>query len=436
MNAPVALDAFLAVTALTGLLVVGLEADRRQTESTLRSSEERFRAMIENATDLVTVLGRDGTILYQSPSVERILGWAPGELSGQKVLDWIHPSDHSAARTALGLLHAGGEASVIVRFRRPDGRWADIHAYAHDLSDSPAIGGILVNSRDISESRQAERELAGAELRYRTLVERLPLVTYVNDLDLDVPPLYVSPQIEDLLGYPVEAWLADPGFATTVIHPDDLPRMSEVFVEGRHRDSTQGEYRMIAADGSVVWLLDRMVTLRDEDDRPVAIQGFLVDITEQKSLQEQLRHVQRMEAIGLLAGGVAHDFNNLLTAISGYTELALAHAGDPEQFARDLDEVRSAADRAADLTRQLLAFGRRQALEQHVVDLNGMVHETYQLLARLLGEDVVVDLRAGRRPRRGPLRPGPDRAGARQPRRQRPRRDARRRHASRSRPGT
>ncbi len=80
-----ALGAFLTVTALTGLLVVGLEADRRKTESTLRSSEERFRAMIENATDLVTVLGRDGTILYQSPSVERILGWAPGALSGQKV---------------------------------------------------------------------------------------------------------------------------------------------------------------------------------------------------------------------------------------------------------------------------------------------------------------------------------------------------------------
>ncbi|HKI90988.1 MAG TPA: ATP-binding protein, partial [Gaiellaceae bacterium] len=262
-----------------------------------------------------------------------------------------------------------------------------------DLSDSPAIGGILVNSRDISESRRAERELAGAELRYRTLVERLPLVTYVNDVQADVPPLYVSPQIEDLLGYPVEAWLSDPGFATSVIHPEDLPRMSELFDEGRHRDSTQGEYRMIAADGSIVWLLDRMVTVRDEDGRPAAIQGFLVDITEQKRLQEELRHVQRMEAIGLLAGGVAHDFNNLLTAISGYTELALAHAADPEHFVRDLEEVRGAADRAADLTRQLLAFGRRQALEQHVVDLNEVVNETYQLLARLLGEDVAVDLR-------------------------------------------
>ena len=392
MSASAALDAFLVAMALTGLLVVALEVDRRKTESTLRSSEERFRAMIENATDLVTVLGRDGTILYESPSVERILGWAPGVLSGRQVLDWIHPSDHSAARTALGLLRSDGEASVILRFRRPDGHWTDLHAYARDLSDSPAVGGILVNSRDISESRQAERELAGAELRYRTLVERLPLVTYVNDVDPEAPPLYVSPQIEELLGYPVEAWLAEPGFAKTVIHPDDLPRLPDVFVDGRHSDSTQGEYRMIAADGSVVWLLDRMVILRDRDDRPVAIQGFLVDITEQKRLQEQLRHVQRMEAIGLLAGGVAHDFNNLLTAISGYTELALAHAGDREQYARDLEEVRGAADRAADLTRQLLAFGRRQALEQHVVDLNGVVHETYQLLSRLLGEDVVVDL--------------------------------------------
>jgi len=104
MSAPAALDTFLIVTALTGILVAGLEASRRRTESTLRSSEERFRAMIENATDLVTVLGRDGTIMYESPSVERILGWTPGTLGGQNVLDWIHPSDRStsSAVTAAG----------------------------------------------------------------------------------------------------------------------------------------------------------------------------------------------------------------------------------------------------------------------------------------------------------------------------------------------
>ena len=114
-----ALDTFLVVMALTGLLVVGLEASRRRTESTLRSSEERFRAMIENATDLVTVLGRDGTIMYESPSVERILGWPPGALGGQNVLDWIHPSDRAATVAALDVLRAGGEASVILRFRQP-----------------------------------------------------------------------------------------------------------------------------------------------------------------------------------------------------------------------------------------------------------------------------------------------------------------------------
>jgi CheY-like chemotaxis protein/two-component sensor histidine kinase len=123
----------------------------------------------------------------------------------------------------------------------------------------------------------------------------------------------------------------------------------------------------------------------------VAQQGFVVDITERKALEAQLGQTQRLEALGSLAGGIAHDFNTLLTAITGYTGLALEHAGtENELLRRDLGEVKTAAGRAAELTRQLLAFSRRQVLERTVVDLNDVVIETQSLLERVIGEQITV----------------------------------------------
>ena len=134
-----------------------------------------------------------------------------------------------------------------------------------------------------------------------------------------------------------------------------------------------------------------MTLVRDADGLAVAQQGFVVDISERKALEEQLGQAQRLEALGLLAGGIAHDFNNLLTAISGYTGLALEHGGkENDLLRRDLREVRTATARAADLTRQLLAFGRRQVFARTVVDLNSVVLEAHSLLNRVIGEKVSV----------------------------------------------
>jgi CheY-like chemotaxis protein len=134
-----------------------------------------------------------------------------------------------------------------------------------------------------------------------------------------------------------------------------------------------------------------MALVRNAAGEATAQQGFVVDISERKALEEQLGQAQRLEALGLLAGGIAHDFNNLLTAISGYTGLALEHGGrENDLLRRDLREVRTATARAADLTRQLLAFGRRQVFARAVVDLNEVVREAHSLLDRVIGERVSI----------------------------------------------
>jgi PAS domain S-box-containing protein len=393
-DAALGVDLFLWVGAFGALMLAGLEAARRGGEATLRDSEERFRALIDNSTDLVSVVARDGKILYESPSAQRIVGWRPEELVGRNIVDVVHPDDRQRLASGVRTVVSGIEAKALVRVRHKDGGWIELEGHARDLTDSPTVGGILVNSRDVTRTRRAEHDLADAERRYREFVESLPLVAYVNDFaradsSPQAGPRYVSPQVEELLGYPASAWLEDPGFAAKVVHPDDRDRLAPAGGQDG-AEAVAAEYRMIAADGRVVWVLDRRRVLCGQNGEPAAVQGFLVDITDRKRLEEQLARAERMEALGQLAGGVAHDFNNLLTAILGYGELALGHAGDAERVSADLEQVVLAAHRASTLTRQLLAFGRRQALDHVVLDLNDVVVETEQLLIRLIDENVEI----------------------------------------------
>ena len=149
--------------------------------------------------------------------------------------------------------------------------------------------------------------------------------------------------------------------------------------------------------------------------------GTVQDITEYKRLEEQLRQSQRMEAVGRLAGGVAHDFNNLLTIISGYSELLLGQTEDDTPERRDLLEISKAAKRAAALTRQLLAFSRRQILQLKVINLNTVIADLDKMLRRLIGEDVELRLVARSEPGNDARRSDADRAGDHEPGRQRAR---------------
>jgi two-component system cell cycle sensor histidine kinase/response regulator CckA len=257
--------------------------------------------------------------------------------------------------------------------RSPDAQHLQIIAHATHLA------GIAI------DHDRAKIQLRAAEDRYRTLVERLPAITYIAELGADGPWHYVSPQIESILGFSPAEWLADPTSWINRVHKDD--REMALAAERRFQETQelfQAEYRMFARDGRVLWFRDEAVTLHQMDGRPLMMQGVLYDITEHKRLEDQLRHSQKMEAVGQLAGGVAHDFNNLLMLIQAHNERLRSRFAPDEPAHQDSLEIEGAVTRAASLIQQLLAFGRKQVLQTKVLDLNSVVTEVAKMLGRLI----------------------------------------------------
>jgi two-component system cell cycle sensor histidine kinase/response regulator CckA len=244
-------------------------------------------------------------------------------------------------------------------------------------------------ARQADERSAILESLRAADLRFRSLIENIPLVTYMNSVQAPFTSIYMSPQVEGLLGYTPEEWAASPELAYEGIHPDDRVRVEALASEARELGvPTRSEFRFVARDGRVVWVLDQTIPVRDDEGTILCHQGFLLDVTEQKQLEEQLRQSQKMEAIGQLAGGIAHDFNNMLTAITGYAELLACSFDEGDPRAEDVDQVRKAAAHAAALTRQLLTFSRKQVLLPQELDVNEVVRDLEAMLARTIGAQV------------------------------------------------
>jgi len=243
-------------------------------------------------------------------------------------------------------------------------------------------GDLLVRSiRYASERGRAVEALERREEHYRSLIENS--MDLISILNLDGTIRYVSPSHERMLGYPLDELVGKN--VVSFVHPNDMARVQTAMVNGNNGRPV--ECRVRHCDGS--W---RVLESFSRDLSHVAgVNGMVVnarDITERKHLEEQLHHSQRLEAVGRLAGGVAHDFNNLLMVITGYSHMLLdaMHSSDPAR--QDLEQVVKASERATDLTRQLLAFSRRQGVRASLVNLNGLVHEMERMLRRVLGEEI------------------------------------------------
>ncbi len=364
-------------------------SERRQALEALRVSEERFRALVENSADAIVLVDAQGVVLYQSRSAERIIGYSAEERRGHNALELVHPDDRASIARKLGECRARAGEIVIAKFRgrRKDGTWLQLEGTAANHLDEPAVAAIVINYRDVTHRERAAEALRISEERFR-LVSRATNDA-VWDLDITTGGVWWSDSVQALFGFgPAEvgrdsAWWADR------VHPDDRGRVlaSSQAALDEGAASWSAEFRFRRADDSYARVVDRAYILRDGEGRPVRMLGSMMDVTERRSLEEQLVQAQKMEAVGRLAGGIAHDFNNLLTAILGYGDLMMPKLHDPTLRSK-MQEIRKAAERASALTRQLLAFSRKQVLVPEVVPLGGLIEELSKMLRRLIGEDI------------------------------------------------
>ena len=243
-------------------------------------------------------------------------------------------------------------------------------------------GDLLVRSiRYATERGRALEALERREEHYRSLIENsLDLISILN---IDGTIRYASPSHERILGYALDELVGQN--ALSFVHPDDLPAVREALLEAD--GSSMLEFRCRHKDGS--WRVMES-SARNLSHLP-GVSGVVVnsrDITERRHLEEELHHSQRLDAVGRLAGGIAHDFNNLLMVITGHSQMLLdtMHPGDPARA--DLEQVVKAAERATDLTHQLLAFSRRQAVRPTLLNLNDLVRDMERMLRRVMGEDI------------------------------------------------
>jgi diguanylate cyclase (GGDEF)-like protein/PAS domain S-box-containing protein len=266
----------------------GGTGEPRHDYGTLGEDARWLRTVVENSSEIVKIVDPDGTLRYASPAFERMLGYAPEEAIGtMNVLDHVHPDDlpHVLEETEKALSEGGIITNKAeYRFRHKDGSWRWLESVGTYLLDDQAVNGVVVTSRDVTERKEAEE-------RYRTLVEQIPAVTYIDPVDDPDTSLYTSPQIEEMLGYTPQEWHNEKLWPKR-LHPDDRERVlaaDERFEAGGGEPFSE-EYRLLAKDGSVVWVREEAVLVRDEAGEPLYWQGVFYNLTERKALEERLQY--------------------------------------------------------------------------------------------------------------------------------------------------
>jgi signal transduction histidine kinase len=249
------------------------------------------------------------------------------------------------------------------------------------------------NIRVQREKAQAERALRRSQERQQAILQSLPMVFHSRSAEPPFQPLFLSNNAQALTGFTAEALVAKPDLASSRIHPDDLPMVIKAVSGAVQSGDYSCEFRWLHADGDYRRFLDQGVLAPAvETGAAPEIWGALLDVTEQRSLEEQLAQARKMEAVGQLTGGVAHDFNNLLTVIIGNLDLLARRADLDQRAQRQFGAMRYAAERGSALTRQLLAFSRRQHLSPVALDVNDLIANFAPLLKQAVGEAVTVQL--------------------------------------------
>ncbi|MFO0616164.1 MAG: PAS domain S-box protein [Polyangiaceae bacterium] len=359
----------------------------RQLEDALAESTRRFATVFEESPIAkLLVRAADSRIVEVNEAALRLFDRTREATLGATTasLPFGPPEVRAAFKVELAM---GGEITDLfdVPVYLPSGEIRNTLVSSRSMTLSGEVY-VLVVLQDITARKHVEEALKDSEGRFRQLADTIEEAFWLTDPGKR-EMVYVSPGYERIWGRPVGELRDNPQAWLEAIHAEDRARVIAALPK-QTLGTYDEEYRVVRPDGVVRWVRDRGFPVRDAAGRVVRVAGSAQDVTERRELEAQLRQTQKMESVGVLAGGVAHDFNNLLTVIHGCCELLGDEVAPSSVGGTLVREIREAGERAAALTRQLLAFSRREVVEPRVLELNAVILETEKMLRRVLGEDI------------------------------------------------
>jgi PAS domain S-box-containing protein len=353
--------------------------------------EELFHLISENAADMIAIVDMEGKRLYNSLSYHRVLGYSPEELQASSSFEQIHPDDRERVKKAAADARSTGIGRTLeYRLRHKDGTWLWLESTSSVIQNARGEPEkLIIVNRDISERKKTEEALRQSEAGFRSVVQDAPYGIYRASSTGQI--LQVNPALEKMLGYELQDELLKSELVTGIfLHDGEYERLTELLIRTNEIKDVETEWKR--RDGTPITVRCSGRRINDEGGMPAYFEVFAEDVTEKRVLEKQLRMAQKMEAIGRLSGGIAHDFNNLLGVIIGYSRVLKKELGGNSALCEHAVEIEKAGQRAASLTKQLLAFSRQQVLTPAVLNLNTLVSDMEGMLPRLLGEDIAVSL--------------------------------------------
>jgi PAS domain S-box-containing protein len=359
--------------------------ERRQAQDALRESEERFRLIAETVDEIFWIFDVKNEVLtYLSPAYERIWGYPGRNLVGDRrpFMDPVHPEDRERISAELAKIGTGQRLEYEFRIIRPDGSIRHLWSHGYPIADETGrIKQYVGVEQDITSWRRAEEALKESKEYLNQIINCIGDLIFVKDrehrftLVNDAMCTFIGTPREELLG------VAEMPLALA----KSLWEQEEAVFETGKETLTEDEFPVPQDSPRIMMTKKSLLTDKNGNKQIV---GVLRDITAYKRLEAQFLQAQKMEAIGVLAGGVAHDFNNLLNVINGYSEMALEEIAPDNPIRKDLQQISEAGQRAASLTSQLLAFGRKQILQPEILDLNTIINQMSPMLRRLIRESI------------------------------------------------
>lgn len=380
----------LGIVLLFDVYTVYQQLQLHRTRRRLVEREELFQLITENVADMIAVVDMEGHRLYNSPSYHRVLGYSAEELQRSSSFEQIHPDDrHRVREAAMEARRTGVGSPLEYRMRHKNGNWRVLESAASVIrSRSGEPERLVIVNRDVTQRKDAEESLRVSESGFRSMIEDAPYGIYRAGIDGKL--LRANPALQKMLGYDNLDELLSASLPTHVFrNPSDFGGFKELLENASEFKDVEVELKR--RDGAPITVRCTGRKVKGEHEGVPCFDVFAEDVTERRILERQLRMAGKMEAVGRLSGGIAHDFNNLLGVIIGYGQVLKRRLGAESDLLECAEEIEKAGQRAASLTRQLLAFSRQQILTPSILKLNDLVLDMAKMLPRLLGEDITVN---------------------------------------------